>query len=442
MNADTKAVALERCFLRMMLAADKKDIAEYRRQGITLEQDDFTGKARQYIFGALENQLAAGRSQDAVQLVNAANELEAEVLTELSKISTAQSGDPRWMPGYAHDIRDASVMRRMEHAVEKLNTQMALPGADPSKIAQDVLTEFTGMAQALSTNPDSLKTGNQAFRDYLKQVWEYQEGKLQRGLNTGLPSLDRQTGGLRRKTVNIIAARPGVGKSALALNIALNVLNASEPEGKGAIVLFTLEMPAEDIVSRAGANVSGTPVKDMEECQVPQQGWDSMMNFFEHQGRRFFIDDRGTLRPSDVDAVLSRIESEYGTPMLVVIDYIQLMTSDLKAENQTVRVAQISRALKQLSGRYNCPFVVLSQMNRASLKNDDGPQNSDLRDSGALEQDADTIMFLEAKKSETDLWLSLTKNRRGGLRVGENKIRLRFDKPTQRILETGGEAYE
>lgn len=436
-NAASKAAALERGFLSMLLAADRAALAEYRKGGIELAAGDFTGKVRPFMFSALMDQIASGRPQNAAQLASASGELMPEVLAELGRMAKVPS-DTRWMAGYAQDIRSAAVMRRMGAAVGRLGSEIALPGADASKIVQDGLTEFTGMLQALSTNPDSLKTGRAAFNSLLRQLRDYQKGKLDRGIKTGLPSLDLQTGGLRRKTMNIIAARPGVGKSALALNIALNVLNQRQ---EGPVVLFTLEMPAEDIVSRACACVTGETMQNLEKAEVSQQGWDRMLDFFEHQGRRLYIDDRGMLRPSDADAVLSRIEAAGGRPELVVIDYIQLMASDLRAENQTVRVAQISRALKQLSGTYDCPFLVLSQMNRASLKNEGGPQNSDLRDSGALEQDADTIMFLTSGKAESDLYLSLTKNRRGGLKTGENKIRLGFDKERQRILEQGGESY-
>ena len=426
---------LERAFLGIYLKAEKKELDAYRRGGVTLGTEDFSSEARKFIFSYIAETLKAGKKPQPALLLSKAGDQSAYVNSEL--FECAKEAANAWgLDSFAADIRALAVKKHLSGDLVRLADDLETD-KDPGEVMHDALQKITDYSASLSAGAGNVRYGIEAFNSYLKDLIEIKNGRRERGLLTGLPKFDFCTGGLRRKTVNIIAARPGIGKSALALNIAIHALKSTQAP----VIVFSLEMPSEDIAARACAIVSGVSMHSLESWNASTDEWDRMIDFFGATEKRFLIEDGSSLKPSDVDAVLARVKARAGEPALVVIDYLQLMQSDYKAENQNIRVTQISRDLKILSGRYNCPFLVLSQMNRASQKNEGGPQNSDLRDSGAIEQDADTISFLTAGKDPADLWLSLTKNRRGGLKTGADRIKLHFNKETQEITEEADATY-
>lgn len=436
----TKAVisdakkAVERAFLGLMLKAEKSEIERYRRAGVVLDADDFTSERRKFIFDFCASEIKAGRAPNPVLMLSKAGDQEAAINQEMFLCAqTAAQDHVSGLDGLASDLKAASVRRHWAADLERLQDDLK-SDEDPEVLLEKAQEKITAYRQSMSGAASGLCVSVLAFDSFVKEAKAVKDGITDRGLATGFPVFDAATGGLRKKTLNILAARPGVGKSALALNIVVNALRRTKD---APVLVFSLEMPREDLAARICAILSSADMARLEDLDLTAEQWDAVFNFFGHEGTRLFFDDAPALKPSDIDAVLARMKARRGTPALVVVDYLQLMQSDSKAENNVIRVGQISRDLKILSGRYDCPFLVLSQMNRASLKNEGGPQNSDLRDSGAIEQDADTITFLNNGKEASEMWMSITKNRRGGLRAGDQKIRLYFDHAKQTITERG-----
>ena len=250
------------------------------------------------------------------------------------------------------------------------------------------------------------------------------------GVPTGFTELDELTSGLRGGTLNIIAARPGVGKTSFAMNIVTNIAMNTE-EHRPALV-FSLEMPATEIAMRMLSSLGRVSSKDLVSGKVSPDQWNNIIRKIQlltdkddkgNERVKLYIDDTSdiALTPLELRSRARKIASENGGLSCIMVDYIQLMKSQTKLDNRSQEVGEISRSLKQLSKELNVPILALAQLNReVEGRKDHRPLNSDLRESGSLEQDADMIMFIHRedsykKKSEADgkAILIVSKNRAG-----------------------------
>ncbi|MBO4235112.1 MAG: replicative DNA helicase [Firmicutes bacterium] len=218
------------------------------------------------------------------------------------------------------------------------------------------------------------------------------EGTLT-GVPTGFSKLDKITRGLQKSNLIIVAARPAMGKSAFALNIALNAAK----KGKASVLVFSLEMSKEEIGNRfisMEANVDMERI--LEGKTLTSDDWSAIGDATNRlSNMNITIDDTPNISILDMKNKCRRMKSEYGLD-LVVIDYLQLMDSGSKVENRQQEISKFSRSLKLLAKEMECPVIVLSQLNRGpDLRADDHrPRMADLRESGSIEQDADIVMFL------------------------------------------------
>ena len=201
-------------------------------------------------------------------------------------------------------------------------------------------------------------------------------------------------GGLRPGSLNILAARPSMGKSALAINMAANVASYQNP-----VAIFSLEMSKQEIASRLMSTFMNKPVS---EIIYSHKMTDSDKKQIDHALEKLaeypiFIDDNSDTNPITMKSKLQQLFAGPNKPRLVIIDYLQLMTMPGKSgRSRNEEVTDISRSLKLLAKEFNIPFIALSQLSRGAAQRDDHtPQLSDLRDSGAIEQDADTVMFID-----------------------------------------------
>jgi replicative DNA helicase len=210
------------------------------------------------------------------------------------------------------------------------------------------------------------------------------------GVPSGFAKLDTMSCGLQKGDLLILAARPSVGKTSLALNIGLN----SSLNGFG-IGLFSLEMPAEQLLLRILSSEAGIPHQKIRNATISSQEWLELTNAAAKlAGLRFFIDDSAGLSILDLRTRARKLKAEQAIDLLIV-DYIQLLHSTKLHENRHQEVSEISRSLKLLAKELNVPILALSQLSRAvESRVDKRPMMSDLRESGALEQDADVVMFL------------------------------------------------
>ena len=252
------------------------------------------------------------------------------------------------------------------------------------------------------------------------------------GLETGFADLDRYTAGFQDSDFIVIAGRPSMGKTALAVNIAEHaVMHADDND---AVLIFSMEQPAEQLVIRLLSSLGHIDQNRLRTGQLHEEDWprlESAVNQLKH--KPLYIDDAGGLTANAVRARARRTAREArGRLKLIIVDYMQLMRAEGRTENRTLELSEISRTLKSVARELRCPLVALSQLNRAlENREDKRPRMSDLRESGAIEQDADVILFIyrddEYNKDSEDKGLAeiiIGKQRNGPT----GRVKMRFFK--------------
>jgi replicative DNA helicase len=361
-----------------------------------LDADDFSLEKHRRIFARMKDLYEAGEKIDRVTL---ANELikrgQLESVDGLAYLVSLDEGLPeiKNLDSYIRIVKDKSTLRRLIFSAQKIIDRCLIGEEDPAEIlagAEETLLKL-GEARAgerLET-PESIISkfpgGVSAFLDPSQRV---------SGLSTGFTKFDEMTGGMHGGELIILAARPSMGKTALALNIAQHV--ATHPQMRKPVAIFSLEMSSASLLTRllcAAARVDQHKFRagylNQEERRRLQVALSDLTE------SPLFLDDTAGVNLMDVHAKLRRMKAEHGLS-LVVIDYLQLMSSRGRAENRNQEVSAISRGLKLMAKDLDVPFLVLSQLSRASetRPGDHKPQLSDLRDSGSIEQDADLVMFI------------------------------------------------
>ena len=253
------------------------------------------------------------------------------------------------------------------------------------------------------------------------------------GVPSGFAKLDAITQGLQPGSLNIIAARPSVGKTSFAMNIVANI--AMNPDVTKPALVFSLEMPTEQILLRLLSTFGRISMNDLRSGKVNNTHWSDiirklkMLTMVLPQDRymdKLYIDDSSDLTPLELRSRARKLANEYGGLSVIMIDYVQLMRAQSKAANRTLEIAEISRSLKMLAKELKVPVLALAQLNReVDSRKDHRPLNSDLRESGSLEQDADMIMFLQREAiygpgpgghdNSNEATLIIGKNRNGAI---------------------------
>ena len=258
------------------------------------------------------------------------------------------------------------------------------------------------------------------------------------GFDSGFVDLDVLTGGFQPGSLNIIAARPSMGKTAFALNIA----QFGGGKTGDAVLIFSLEMSSDQLVQRMLGSEAQVNVHAMRTGVMGKSEWDDLMNAAGRLAKApIYIDDSSMLTTMDFRARCRRFKARYENLGLIVVDYLQLMSfGGRHTDNKQQEVAEISRMLKGVARELHCPVVALSQLSRAvEQRTEKRPMLSDLRDSGAIEQDADTVMLLYRPDyyegavnpdRDSEAYLSLAKNRNGPT----NEVRLIFKREITRFF--------
>lgn len=264
------------------------------------------------------------------------------------------------------------------------------------------------------------------------------------GVNTGFVDLNKKTAGLQSSDLIIVAARPSMGKTTFAMNLCEN---AAMTEDKP-VLIFSLEMPAEQIMMRMLASLSRVDQTKIRTGQLDTEDWARISTGMGIllEKKNIFIDDSSALTPTEVRSRARRIAREQGGISMIMIDYLQLMRVPSLSDNRTLEIAEISRSLKALAKELNVPVVALSQLNRSlEQRADKRPVNSDLRESGSIEQDADLIMFIyrdevynpdSAQKGIAEIILG--KQRNGPI----GSVRLTFQGQYSRFDNYAGPAFD
>ena len=331
---------------------------------------------------------------------------------------------------YCKIVKAKAIERHILAAAQMITEAVFDPAKDTRErleIAQKTICDLT-----LERKTDTLQDAFCLAKATYTLIENRAASKIPPGLPCGFHSLDNLTGGLMPGEMTVLAARPGVGKTAFALNVAVNVA----AQGK-TVLVFSLEMPREQLMIRLMASMTGIDSRQIFRGLLTPAGWSGLTSATDRIARLpLFIDDDGAPTPAEIRAKARRVQAEHGLA-LVIVDYLQLLRTPIRYNTRQEAVAEFSRSMKALAKELHIPVVALSQLNRASeLRGNRRPQMADLRESGAIEQDADVIIFLyrdelynraDDNPEKGMVELSLSKHRNGP--TGE--IKLRFDPKTQ-----------
>ncbi len=380
---------------RFVLGSILLDDAFYVQAAGTLEAEDFSLEKHRRIFKRMGDLQDRGERIDRVTVANELlkfNELEA--CDGLSYLVSLDDGLPQIpnLDSYIRIVKDKAVLRRIIFASQHMMNRCLLGEEEPGDIlagAEETILKL-GEARVKNglQNPDqilqSYEGGITAFLDPSKRI---------KGISTGFTKFDEYTGGLHGGDLVILAARPSMGKTALALNIAQHVAL----KNKQTVAVFSLEMSNESLLTRmlcATARVDSQRFRAGYLTQEERRKLNQALH--ELVESPLFIDDTPGVHLMDMHAKLRRLQAERNKVGLVIVDYLQLMTGRGRFENRNQEVSALSRGMKLLAKELNVPMLVLSQLSRAveTRQGDHRPQLSDLRESGSIEQDADVVGFI------------------------------------------------
>lgn len=382
---------------KFILGSILLDDARFIEIAGVLNNDDFALEKHRRIFIRMNELHERGEKIDRVTL---ANELlrysELESVDGLSYLVSLDDGLPQIsnLDAYVKIVKDKATLRRIAVGAQHLMNRALMGEEDPDTIlagAEETILKIgesgkqeRGLATPLEVI-QNYEGGLNAFLDPSRRI---------KGITTGFTKLDEMTGGMHPGELIILAARPSMGKTAFALNICWHVASKLMLP----VAIFSLEMSQESLLTRmlcAAARVDSQRFRagylNDQERQKLRQAANQMVE------APLYIDDTAGVNLMDMHAKLRRQQQMMGRPFgLVVVDYLQLMSTRGRVENRNQEVSQLSRGMKLLSKEMSCPFLVLSQLSRATETRvgDHRPQLSDLRESGSIEQDADLVSFI------------------------------------------------
>jgi replicative DNA helicase len=381
---------------RFVLGAVMSDDSSFLQVAGTLTADDFSLEKHKRIFLRMSELHERGEQVDRVTL---ANELmkngQLQSVDGLSYLVSLDDGLPQIhnIEGYVNIVKEKALLRRIIN-VSQDTIHRAITGEDDAK--EILIAAENAFLKLGDTNTrNALATPNQIINEYDGGINAFLDtSKRIKGISTGFLKLDEMTGGMREGELIILAARPAMGKTAFALNIAQHV--TSNPKNPKAVAVFSLEMSKESLLTRmvcAAARVDQQRFRagylNHEERHALQ---DALFKIVESP---LYLDDTAGTNLMDIHSKLRRLQAEQDLG-LVIIDYLQLMQGRGRFENRVQEISSLSRGFKLMSKELRVPFLVLSQLSRApeTRPGDHRPMLSDLRESGSIEQDADIVGFI------------------------------------------------
>ncbi len=361
--------------------------------------DDFYRFDHRLIYAAIAKLIERSRPADVVtvheQLQNEGKAAECGGLQYLNALAqeTPSAANIR---RYAEIVRDRAILRQLISVSDEIATQSLNPqGKETRTILDEAESKIFNISEAGSRG----QTGFQDIQSLLGQVLTRVDELYHRdntsdvtGVPTGFIDLDRMTSGLQSGDLVIVAGRPSMGKTAFSLNMAENVaIDQGLP-----VAVFSMEMGGTQLAMRMLCSVGRIDQQRVRTGRLIEEDWTRLTAAMQKmQEAQIFIDETPALNSLEVRARSRRLARQYGKLGLVVIDYLQLMGSASSGENRATEISEISRSLKGLAKELGCPVVALSQLNRSlEQRPNKRPVMSDLRESGAIEQDADVILFI------------------------------------------------
>lgn len=358
-----------------------------------VSKDDFYAEQNAEIYDAM---LTLFKRNEPIDLVTLVEVLKNRDMLEktggvgyLTNLSTAPDFTEN-IAAYAKIVKEKSILRKLIQA----STQTIQNCYDQEQDVADVLEKAEKLVFDVAQEKD--QRGLVPIENVLVESFEILQELYMRkdkltGLTTGFADLDRKLGGLQKTDLVLVAARPAMGKTAFCLNIAQNA--ALKAGAK--VAIFNLEMSKEQLIQRMIAATSQVELSRLKNGSLDDDDWPNVTRGIQLlQNTDVYIDDSPGITAVELRSKCRRLKVERGLD-LVLIDYLQLMEGDRKTESRQQEISKISRSLKILAKELECPVVALSQLSRAvEARSDHRPMLSDLRESGAIEQDADVVMFL------------------------------------------------
>jgi len=376
----------------LLLSADAWDaVAE------SVSDRDFYRADHRLIFRQIARLAEASDPVDVITVADklqASGELEAAgglpYLAELAQNTPSASN----IRAYGQVVRERASLRKLIEAAQDI----ADSGFNPEGRTSDQLVDEAERL-IMQISEEGPKSGgpqdvNPLLKSALARIEElFTSGGDITGLSTGFVDLDNMTSGLQPSDLVIVAGRPSMGKTSFAMNLVENaVLGQDKP-----ILVFSMEMPAESLVIRMLSSIGRINQTRIRNGKLEQEDWPKLSTAVNKlKDVRLFIDDTPALSPTELRTRARRVARENGGELgMIMVDYMQLMQVAGSSEGRTAEISEISRNLKAIAKEFACPMVALSQLNRSlEQRPNKRPVNSDLRESGAIEQDADVIMFI------------------------------------------------
>ena len=363
-----------------------------------LTVQDFHSEGHQKIFARMEALASMSRPIDLVTLreeLDKDNQL--ETVGGVSYLASLLDGVPRIanIERYAQIVKEKSILRKLIHTNNEILIRCFSGEEDPASLLEQAEKSIFEISQ------ERINTGFTGLRELLEKTWKHVETLEERkelitGVPTGYHQLDEMTSGLQPSDLVILAGRPGMGKTSLALNIGQH---ASIKEGK-TVGVFSLEMASDQLVMRLLCGEARVDSHRVRSGYLSSDDWQDLAKAMSRLSEaRIFIDDTPAMSIIEMRSKSRRLKSEHGLDLLI-IDYMQLMSGTTgrpqRFENRQQEISAISRALKALAKELSVPVLALSQLSRApeQRRGDHRPQLSDLRESGSIEQDADVVLFV------------------------------------------------
>ena len=419
------------------------------RVGDVLVDSDFYRYEHKLIYSAIGALVNASKPADVITVFeHLQSQGKAEEIGGLAYLNSLAQYVPSAsnIRRYAEIVRDRSILRKLVSASDEIATNAFNPkGRAVSQIVDESEQKIFNIGEQGKRNKQGFQAMDTLVVNLLDRVQEMADNPNDvTGVRTGFIDFDRMTAGLQAGDLIVLAARPSMGKTALAINIAENVaLNEGLP-----VAVFSMEMGAAQLAVRIVGSIGRIDQGHLRTGRLTDEEWPRLTEAIERlRTISLHIDESPGLNSSEVRANARRLSRQYGQLGLIVVDYLQLMSGNggSDGENRATELGEISRGLKMLARELKCPVIALSQLNRSvEQRPDKRPMMSDLRESGAIEQDADIIMFIyrdeyytkDACKEPGVAEIIIAKQRNGPTGV----VKLAFLKPITKFesLASGG----
>lgn len=361
-----------------------------------IDESDFYKKKHRIIFKIIENEIKNNKNVDILSLTEIlknTNDIAIIGGKEYLNEIITNTVNTKNITTYVKIIKEYSALRKLIITSKNIiETSLNIKNKNIQEIIDQAEKEILSISKK-HKKTENITTISQALTTTIKKIETFFEsGSNITGLSSGFKELDNITSGLHKSDLIIIAGRPSMGKTTLAINIAENIIIKNNMP----VLIFSMEMPAEQIATRMLSSLGRIELQRLRTGLLKETDWPRLSSAIAiMSGKNLYIDDSGSLTPYDINNKARKIYSLHKELGAIIIDYLQLMHIPDMNDFRASEISEISRSLKVLAKELNVPVIALSQLNRSlEQRTDKRPMMSDLRESGSIEQDADLIIFI------------------------------------------------